>query len=48
MYKNTKKEAKKVISDAKFKAYDYLYTRLRTRERKKNIFKLAKIRKRKK
>ena len=29
---NTKKEAKKVISDAKFITYDDLYARLGTRE----------------
>ena len=32
MYKKAKKEAKKVVSDAKFKAYDDLYNRLGTRE----------------
>jgi len=31
MYKKAKKEAKKVISDAKCKAYDGLYNRLGTR-----------------
>ena len=32
MYKKAKKEAKKVVSDAKCKAYDDLYNRLGTRE----------------
>ena len=32
MYKNAKKEAKKVVSDVKFKSYDDLYNRLGTRE----------------
>ena len=42
-----KKEAKKVVSDAKRKAYDDLYNRLRTRDGENDIFKLAKIRERK-
>ena len=41
MYKEAKKEAKKVVSDAKFKAY--LYNRLGSRG-EKDIFKLTKIR----
>ena len=32
MYKKAKKEGKKVVSDAKFKAYDNLYNRLGSRE----------------
>ena len=31
-YKKAKKEAKKVVSEAKFKAYDDLHNRLATRE----------------
>ena len=44
MYKKGKKEAKKVVSVAKFKAYDDLYKKLGTREADKDVFKLAKIR----
>ena len=44
MYKKVKKEAKKVVSDAKCKAYEDLYNRLETREGEKDIFNLAKIR----
>ena len=47
MYKKTKKEAKKVVSDAKCKAYIDLYNRLGTREGEKDNFKVAKIRERK-
>ena len=47
MFKKAKKKAKKVASDAKFKAFDDLYDRLGTRG-EKDIFKLAKIRERKK
>ena len=45
--KKAKKEAKKVVSSAKFKAYDDPYYRLGTREGERGIFKLAKIRERK-
>lgn len=48
MYKKTKKEAKKVVSEIKLKAYGYLYNRLGTREREHDIFfYLIKIRERK-
>ena len=47
MYKNAKKEVKKVASDAKSKAYDDLYTKLGTREGEKDIFKLARMREKK-
>ena len=46
MYNKAKKETKKVVSDAKFKAYNDLYNRLGTRESEKDTFKLAKIRER--
>ena len=46
-YKNAKKEAKKTVSDAKFKAYDDLYHKLGTKEGEMGIYKLAKIRDRK-
>ena len=38
MYKKTKKEGKKVVSETKLKAYDYLYNRLETREGENDIF----------
>ena len=47
MYKKAKKEAKKVVSEAKCKAYDDLFNRLGTRDGKNDIFKLVKIRDRK-
>ena len=47
MYKKANKEAKNIVSDAKFKAYDDLHNRLGTREGGKDIFKLANIRERK-
>ena len=47
MYKKAKQEAKKVVSDVKCKAYNGLYNRLGIREGEKDIFKLAKIRKKK-
>ena len=47
MYKKPKKEAKKVVSDAKCKAYDDLYNRLGTRGGREGYFKLAKIREKK-
>ena len=43
-YKLSKKATKKIISDAKHKAYDNLYDRLGTRQGEKDIFKLAKLR----
>jgi hypothetical protein len=46
-YKWAKKEVKKVVRDAKLKAYDDLYTKLGTQEGKKSIYKLAKLRDRK-
>ena len=48
MYKKAKKEANKVESDAKCKAYDDLYNRLGIRLGEKDIFKLAKIKRKEK
>jgi hypothetical protein len=39
-----KKEAKKVVQEAKYKAYDELYSKLGTNDGEKNIYKLAKTR----
>ena len=39
-----RKEAKKVIRDAKFKAYDDLYDKLGTKDGEKDVYKLAKLR----
>lgn len=47
IYEKTKKEIKKVVRDAKFKAYDDIYNRLGIREGEKDIFKLVKIQERK-
>ena len=41
------KEAKKVIRDAKFKAYDDFYDKLGINNGEKDIYKLAKLRERK-
>ena len=46
-YRDAKKEAKKAVSNAKLKAYDNLYNKLDTKESEKDIYKLAKLRKRK-
>ena len=46
-YRDVKKEAKKVISNTKLKAYDNLYNKLDTKEGKNDIYKLAKLRERK-
>ena len=46
-YKYIRKETKKVIRDAKFKAYDDLYDKLGTKDGERDIFKLAKLRERK-
>ena len=46
-YKYVRKEAKKVIRDAKFKAYDDLYDKLGTNDGEKDVYKLAKLRERK-
>ena len=43
----TNKEVKKVVREAKLKAYDDLYTRLDSKEGEKRVHKLAKIRERK-
>ena len=40
-------KAKKVIRDAKFKAYDDHYDKLGTKDGKKDVYKLAKLRERK-
>ena len=42
-----RKETKKVIRDAKFKAYDDLYDKLGTKDGENDVYKLAKLRKRK-
>ncbi|MES6387717.1 hypothetical protein U6T19_12160, partial [Cutibacterium acnes] len=39
-YKNAKKETKKAVSDAKFKAYDDLYHKLGTKEGEMGVYKL--------
>ena len=46
-YKKANKYAKKIVSDAKNKAYDDLYNRLGTKEGEKDVFKIAKMRERK-
>ena len=46
-YKYMRKEAKKVIRDAKFKAYDDLYDKLGTKDGENYVYKLAKLRERK-
>ena len=46
-YKYVRKEAKKVIRDAKFKAYDDLYDKLGTKDGENDVYKLAKLRERK-
>ena len=43
-YKVVKKEAKKVVREANFKAYDELYSKLGTKDGEKNILKLIKTR----
>ena len=43
-YKIAKKRAKRIVSEAKSKAYEELYNKLGTREGEKDIFKLAKLR----
>ena len=45
-YKAAKKVAKKAVAVAKSMAYDRLYRKLKTKEGKKEVFKLAKDRKR--
>ncbi|XP_050535149.1 uncharacterized protein LOC126902166 [Daktulosphaira vitifoliae] len=42
-YKRLFKEAKYVVSKAKFKRYDDLYERLETKESEKEVFRLAKV-----
>ena len=46
-YKQACKKSKKVVEQAKRKAYDDFYTRLDSRDRE-NIYKIAKMRKRNK
>ena len=46
-YKYVRKEAKKIIIDAKFKAYDDLYNKLGTKDKENDVYKLAKLRGRK-
>ena len=46
-YKIAKQETKKLVSEAKSKAFEELYHKLGTREGEKDIFKLAKLRERK-
>ena len=43
-YKRAKLEAKKVVSEAKTKAYEEMYKKLDTKEGEQNIYKLAKTR----
>ena len=40
-YKYMRKEAKKVIRDAKFKAYDNLYDKLGIKDGEKDVYKLC-------
>ena len=47
MYKLANKEAKRALSNAKYKAYDTPYTKLGSKEREKDICKLDKARERK-
>ena len=42
-----RKEAKKIIRDTKFKAYDDIYDKLWTKDGEKDVYKLAKLRERK-
>ena len=46
-YKLAKRVAKRAVSVAKGKAYDDMYQRLGTKEREKNIYRMARIRERK-
>jgi SUMO ligase MMS21 Smc5/6 complex component len=43
-YKEAKKNARRVMNEARGRAYDELYERLGTKEGKKYIYKMAKIR----
>jgi hypothetical protein len=47
MYKVAKKTAKRVVSEAKGRAYDDLYRKLSTKEEEKDVYKIARIRERK-
>ena len=44
MYKEAKREAKRVVLEAKNKAYENMYRRLETKEGEHDLFKLAKAR----
>lgn len=46
-YRMAKKAAKRAVSEARGRAYEDLYQRLDTKERKRDIYKMAKIRERK-
>ncbi|PWZ10019.1 hypothetical protein Zm00014a_016511 [Zea mays] len=46
-YKVAKKTAKRVVSEAKGRAYDDLYQRLSTKEWEKDVYKIARIQERK-
>ena len=46
-YKETKKVAKRVVSEVRSKAYENLYKRLDTKDGERDIYKLAKARERK-
>uniref|UniRef100_A0A8I6Z2Q1 Uncharacterized protein n=1 Tax=Hordeum vulgare subsp. vulgare TaxID=112509 RepID=A0A8I6Z2Q1_HORVV len=46
-YKVAKKAAKRAMSEARGRAYEDLYQRLNTKEGKRDIYKMAKIRERK-
>ncbi|GJT49002.1 hypothetical protein Tco_0975159, partial [Tanacetum coccineum] len=47
-YKEAKRQAKKVIAQAKEKAYEDLYKKLDSKERANDIFRIAKARERRK
>lgn len=42
MYKKTKKEVKKIVSDTKFKTYNDLYNKFETRDGEKDILRQKK------
>ena len=47
MYKPAKKEAKKVVQNARAKVYKEVYEKLDTKEVKKDIYRIARIREKK-
>ena len=46
-YKVAKKNAKRAVSEARGRAYEDLYQKISTKENKKNVYKIATLRKRK-